>query len=352
MISATASPAPVLSCAPALVLPGDHAAIRTVTDDDRSLLVAPGGTVAEVVAGQLTPLGYAVSRPEGPLHASLRGDVVAVVESDGLRCRNATTGVALWRRTGMIEEVAFTLDASLLWAVERVAPEHIRLLCLATADGAVVAEQDMMDPFFGSTTRLVAPRVTSTPDSEQMVLELGGGQDGIGSWLLTRVNGDVASTELFPRQERVVTAWSPSGRRALAWDNTEQRYLACDWAGVSPEVTAVGDDDTFDAHEGVGYWETFLTEDLALVQSGDDRLWAFVVDSLRLGPELELDGFPPFPSRRIFGGSSEALMAPFKTVRRCGGQLVLTTWAPLGTEPTTVVVAVATVRKAIAEQGA
>ena len=338
-----------VSCSPVAVLPGEHRVIPALAEDPTLLLDAEG-SVSEIVDGAVEERGYRLDCAFGPIVATVHGDLLVAQESDGLRCRDAA-GVERWVSALVAEQVCLSPDGSLVWVVERLEPEHIKLHCLDATDGGSVAAVDMMDPFFASITRLDTVVVTTTPGAQQMMLELGGGQDGIGSWLLTLTDGvgrkEIRVTQLFPRQDRVLVAWSPSGRRALVWDNDEYRYLSCDWAGVKPTVTAEGDPEVFAEVEGVGFWQTFLTEDLALVQSGDDRFWSFDPASLTLGRELQVEGFPPVPVREIFGGDGEDTMAPFHRVERAGRHLVLTTWAKQDGSQQTAVVRVADIIAAL-----
>lgn len=336
---------PAASCAPVVVLPGVHRVIPAATHDDRTVLLDADGGVGEVVGEGVVELGYRLDLPEGSVVGTLRDELVVVLENDGLRCRDVVSGAERWVSTIDAEQVCLSLDGSLVWVVERLEPEHIKLHCLDSADGSGVAAADMMDPFFASITQLDVVAVTTTPESQQMMLELGGGQDGIGSWLLTLVQGvgekEIRATQLFPREDRALVAWSPSGRRALLWDNNEYRHLSCDWAGVKPTITAKGDPELFAGLEGAGFWETFLTEELALVRSGDDRLWISDPATLTLEQELRIEGFPPVTTREVLGRDDDETMSPFQRTHRSGPHLVLTTWAKQDGTQQTVVVRVA-----------
>lgn len=336
--SSSSSP---ISCSPVAVLTGEHRVIPAVLTDDRTLLLAADGSVTRVDDG-LEERGHRLDCASGPVVAAVRGDLLVAQESDGLRCRDAESWAERWVSPLEAEQVCPGLDGSLVWVVERLEPEHVKLHCLDATNGVAVAVADMMDPFFASITQLDVVTVTTTPGAQQMMLNLGGGQDGIGSWLLTLTQGvgrkEVRTTQLFPRQDRALVAWSPSGRRALVWDNDDHRYLSCDWAGVRPTVTAEGDTEIFDEVDGVGFWETFLTEDLALVRSGDGRVWTFDPATLTLGRELQVEGFPLVTAREIFGRDSEYTMSPFHHAGRAGRHLALTTWAgPDGSQQTVVV---------------
>lgn len=351
VMSASSASSPV-SCPPVVVLPGLHTAIPTVAGDDRTLLLDAEGTVREVVDDTLRECGYRLDRPEGEVVATLHRDLLVVAENDGLRCRDISSGEERWVSPLRAEEVCLSQDATLVWVVERLDPEHLALHCLDASDGDTIARGALKDPFFPSVTRLHAVAVTTTPGAQQMMLDLGGGQDGIGSWLLTLTQGvgrkRIRATELFPRQDRALVAWSPSGRRALVWDNDDYRHLSCDWAGVKPVVTVEGDPEVFAEVEGVGFWETFLTEDLALVQSGDARIWGFDPAALTLGRELEVEGFPPVPGREIFDVDTDETYAPFPFRDRSGRHLVLTTWARHDGNRQTVVVRIEDIVAALA----
>ncbi|MDO5068238.1 MAG: hypothetical protein Q4D96_13240 [Propionibacteriaceae bacterium] len=341
---------PSLSCPPAVALPGEHRVIPAVATDDPTLLLDAKGAVVEVEGGALQECGFRLDCGPGPVVATVHGDLLVAQEGDGLRCRDVS-GVERWGSGIEAEQVCLGLDGSLVWVVERVEPEHIRLHCLDAINGGSVAVSDMMDPFFASITQLDVVAVTTTPGAQQMMLNLGGGQDGIGSWLLTLTQGvgrkEIRATQLFPRQDRALVAWSPSGRRALVWDNDEYRHLSCDWAGVKPAVTVEGNPEVFVEAEGAGFWETFLTEDVALTRSGDDRFWLLDPVTLTLGREFQVEGFPPVPVREVFGNSSDDVMAPFHRAERAGHHLVLTTWAKQDGSQQTAVVDIAEIVAAL-----
>lgn len=131
------------------------------------------------------------------------------------------TGRLLWSKAGTYVCVLFSRDGGLIWSVDRLDEENLRISLFHSGDGTLAHSLDLEDPFGDSALRLM-----DIPGSGAVTLELAAGQDGISVYELFIQQDGLCSREMFPQGCYLSPAWHPDGSQLFTLENDAQVY-AC-----------------------------------------------------------------------------------------------------------------------------
>jgi hypothetical protein len=169
-------------------------------------------------------------------------------------------------------------------------------------------------------------RLGDMPGADAVTLELGAGQDGVRLWELANRDGGIAAREMFPGGSCITPAWRHDGKRLLTLDIDGRTYLCFSYPALERLPTqgqaGIGDGEP----PALGYEMLWLTDDTAVVQSGDYRFWLFDPVGMQRLQEVVVNGWEPVPTCEAFPRLQDEI-APFSVIESWGrvGDLLLAT---------------------------
>ncbi|MFD2877881.1 hypothetical protein ACFTAO_20770 [Paenibacillus rhizoplanae] len=155
------------------------------------------------------------------------------------------TGRLLWSKAGAYVCVLFSRDGGLIWSVDRLDEENLRISVFHSGDGTMAHSLDLEDPFGDSALRLM-----DIPGSDAVTLELAAGQDGISVYELSIQQDGLCSREMFPQGCYLSPAWHPDGSQLFTLENDAQVYACFSYPALELlEEQGLNDGDYDDEYE-------------------------------------------------------------------------------------------------------
>ncbi len=199
----------------------------------------------------------------------------------------------LWQKSGLFVCQAYTKNGNNIWAAEKLSKDRLRILILDANNGFLLNSHEIKDTLYDSELR-----ISDIPDSDNIILELAAGQDGI-CLFECRYTDKIELTELFPRNSYITPAWSPDGRKIITLENDAQLYahFSC------PQYKLLGEqaDIDFDDEDLMpGYNMIYLKNGLTIVQNMNYRHFLFDPVKLKRISEISFQGYEPVPANQIY----------------------------------------------------
>ncbi len=217
----------------------------------------------------------------------------AVILKDSSLAVHDLNADILWQKSGLFICLAYTKDGSYIWAVEKLSKDYMNISVFDSDNGCLLDSHKIKDTLYDSN-----PRISDIPDSDNIILELAAGQDGI-CLFECRYTDKIELTELFPHNSYITPAWSPDGTKIITLENDAQIYahFSC------PQYKLLGEqeDIDFDNEDLMpGYNMIYLKNGLVIVQNMNYRHFLFDPVKLKRIGEIAFCGYEPVPANQIY----------------------------------------------------
>ena len=199
----------------------------------------------------------------------------------------------LWQKSGLFVCQTYTKNGNYIWSVEKLNKDYLRISIFDANNGSLLNSHEIKDTLYDSY-----PRISDIPDSDNIILELAAGQDGI-CLFECRYTNRIELTELFPHNSYITPAWLSDGTKIITLENDAQVYahFSC------PQYNLLGEqeDINFDDEDLMpGYNMIYLKNGLAIVQNMNYRHFLFDPVKLKRVGEIAFRGYEPIPASQIY----------------------------------------------------
>ena len=199
----------------------------------------------------------------------------------------------LWQKSGSFVCLMYSRDGSHIWTIEKLSKDYLRISVFDSISGSLLNSREINDVLYDST-----PRISDIPDSDNVILELAAGQDGIS--LFECIYTDkIELAELFPCNSYITPAWSSDKNKIITLENDAQTYahFSCPEYKLLSEQTDID----FDNEESIpGYNMIYLKNGLAVVQNINYRHFLFDPVKWERHGEIAFYGYEPVPACQIY----------------------------------------------------
>ena len=199
----------------------------------------------------------------------------------------------LWQKSGLFVCQAYTKNGNYIWTVEKLSRNYLRISIFDANNGSLLNSLEIKDTLYDSD-----PHISDIPDSDNIILELAAGQDGI-CLFECRYTDKIELTELFPHNSYITPAWLPDGTKIITLENDAQVYahFSC------PQYELLGEQEDMDFDDEdlmPGYNMIYLKNGLAIVQNMNYRHFLFDPVKLKRIDEIAFQGYEPVPTNQIY----------------------------------------------------
>lgn len=226
---------------------------------------------------------------------------VAVVMSDQSVAVCDFNGNIQNKQAGAYVSIFYTRDGSFIWAIEKL---DEKTLCISILDsaGVVLAKHNMEDELYDSY-----PSFSDIPKSDNIILELAAGQDGIFLYECLYKNAIIIKRFIFPTKSPntsyITPAWLPSGKKLLSLENDTQAYVSITYPEIdiiSEQTVDYNQDMEYDEYQMSGYGMIYLKNGLAVVQNPNYCYFLFDPIKMERLEEIVFQGYEPVPAHKIY----------------------------------------------------
>jgi hypothetical protein len=232
-------------------------------------------------------------------------------------------GSIIWQHPGLFECLRFSRNGDILWAVEKLNQEHLRLSVFDSISGSLLTRYEMKDELFDSI-----PSLSDIPNSDKMILELGAAQDGVDLFECEFQGSSLEVKKIFTNYCFMTPAWLPDGSKMLTLENDENYYALYSYPHyelLSEQINdSIVEDDL--SH---GYNMVYLKNGLAVVEYGEGRYFLFDPVRMEHLEEIVFQGFEPVPAHQLYKSlkdDDDELCSRLTLFFRIGNHLAASTW--------------------------
>ena len=199
----------------------------------------------------------------------------------------------LWKNSGLFACLICSRGGNYIWAVEKLSKDRLCISLFDSISGILLNSYEIDDMLYDSSLRM-----SDIPDSDNVILELAAGQDGICVFEC-KYTDKIELTELFPHNSYITPAWSPDKTGIITLENDSQTYAHFSY----PEYKLLAeqsDSDPEDEDSMPGYNMIYLKNGLAIVQNMNYRHFLFDPVRLKRLDEVAFSGYEPVPANQIY----------------------------------------------------
>ena len=217
----------------------------------------------------------------------------AVILKDGSLAVNDFNADILWRKTGSFVCLIYSKCGNYIWTAEKLGKTRLRISIFDSISGSLLTFHEMDDLLYDSSLR-----ISDIPGSDNIILELAAGQDGI-CLFECKYTSRIELTELFQHNSYITPAWSPDRTKMITLENDSQTYahFSCPQYKLLAEQAKID----FDDEESMpGYNMIYLKNGLAIIQNMNYRHFLFDPVKLERLGEIIFHGYEPVPAKQIY----------------------------------------------------
>ncbi|WP_405112701.1 hypothetical protein MHH28_05205 [Paenibacillus sp. FSL K6-1217] len=227
-------------------------------------------------------------------------EMAAFIMQDAAIGAGDFTGGLLWSKAGAYVCVLFSRDGGLIWSVDKLDEEHLRISVFHSGDGTLAHSLDLEDPFGDSMLRL-----SDIPESDAVTLELAAGQNGISVFELSIQEDGLRSREMFPQGCYLAPAWHPDGKQLFTLENDMQVYARFSYPALEllqEQGPHDGDyeDEVEEEDSYPGYGMLYLQNGQTITQNSNERFFLFDPAKMERIDEWAFAGYEPVPASVVF----------------------------------------------------
>lgn len=254
-------------------------------------------------------------------------ELAAFIMEDAAIGAGDFTGRLLWSKAGAYVCVLFSRDGGLIWSVDKLDEENLRISVFHSGDGTLAHSLDLQDPFGDSALRLM-----DIPGSDAVTLELAAGQDGISVYEFSIQQDGLYSREMFPQGCYLSPAWHPDGSQLFTLENDAQVYARFTYPALElllEQDPHDGDyEDEYEEEDNYpGYGMLYLQNGQVITQNTNERFFLFDPETMERIGEWAFAGYEPVPASVVFPSLDDdpSQYSQLQSCERVGSLLIFRT---------------------------
>ncbi|HAZ46653.1 MAG TPA: hypothetical protein DDW76_13850 [Cyanobacteria bacterium UBA11369] len=188
----------------------------------------------------------------------------------------------------------FDADGLRFWCMRLIKPNHVEIQIRDTNSWQIQRKLVLKDPIGGGSSFMFFPH----PENQILALWAASGQHGSQIYWLYDDGMRIHAVEIPCPDDACPPEFHPAGGEFLVKNNYEQQisrfsFPDCNLIGICEWPWP-------DADDGFGYYMCYLSDDRALINTDEGRMYIIDLDKMEIADELILSGHEPRPCKELY----------------------------------------------------